>query len=157
MSHIGKKPIQVPEGVEVSIKDSGEVMVKGKLGELSFDFNPKLLISNKDSQINVDIPVKTKKFKELHGLTRALIANMVEGVSAGFSKELSLVGVGFTADASKGNYLILSKQKILFLFRFFCCFSWLQRAFSAIFTSQYYYYFRNQRRNLRICISQPGF
>ena len=108
MSHIGKKPINIPEGVEININDSGEVNVKGKLGELSEAFNPKILISKEDNLITVQIPSETKRFRELHGLTRALIANMIEGVSNGYSKELNLVGVGYTADASKSNYLLLN-------------------------------------------------
>ena len=117
MSHIGNKTIEISDGIDVSISSSNEVTVKGKLGELSFAFNSELLISKKDNQINVKTSSDIKKMKELHGLTRALIANMVEGVSSGFSKELSLVGVGFTADASKGNYLILNFLHSLYFFK----------------------------------------
>ena len=106
MSHIGKKPINIPEGVEVHI-DSKSVIVKGKLGELTQVFDSSILIEKTDKVITVNIPSQTKKFKELHGLTRALIANMIEGVSNGYSKELNLVGVGYTADA-KGDYLLLN-------------------------------------------------
>ena len=108
MSHIGKKPIDIPEGIDVSIDNSGLVTVKGKLGELSEVFNSHMIIEKADNTIIVNIPSETKKFRELHGLTRALIANMVEGVSNGYSKELTLVGVGYTADASKGNFLLLN-------------------------------------------------
>ena len=107
MSHIGKKPINIPDGVDVNINDS-LVNVKGKLGELSQNFNSNLLIEKVDNILTVKIPSETKKMKELHGLSRALIANMIEGVSNGYSKELTLVGVGYTADASKGNYLLLN-------------------------------------------------
>jgi len=108
MSHIGKKPISIPEGVDVSVESSGLIHVKGKLGELSQVFNSELLIKNSDNLLTVKVPSQTKKFRELHGMTRALIANMIEGVSNGYSKELTLVGVGYTADASKGNFLLLN-------------------------------------------------
>jgi len=108
MSHIGKKPINIPEGVEINIDSSGVVHVKGKSGELSQAFNSDILIEKTDNLLTVKIPSETKKFKELHGLTRALISNMVEGVTNGYSKELTLVGVGYTADASKGNFLLLN-------------------------------------------------
>tara|TARA_B100001758_G_C18366732_1_gene588919 strand:- start:798 stop:1346 length:549 start_codon:yes stop_codon:yes gene_type:complete len=107
MSHIGKKPINIPDGVEVDISNSGLVTVKGKLGELSESFNSDLSIEKEDNILTVKIPSNTKKFKELHGLTRSLIANMIEGVCSGYSKELNLVGVGYTADA-KGPYLLLN-------------------------------------------------
>ena len=80
MSHIGKKPIDIPEGVEVNVSDSNQVSVKGKLGELSQEFDSKLTIDKDEKVIKVAIPEDTKKFRELHGLTRALIANMIEGV-----------------------------------------------------------------------------
>ena len=107
MSHIGKKPINIPDGVEVDISNSGLVAVKGKLGELSESFNSDLSIEKEDNILTVKTPSNTKKFKELHGLTRSLIANMIEGVCSGYSKELNLVGVGYTADA-KGPYLLLN-------------------------------------------------
>ena len=107
MSHIGKKPIIIPEGVEVNIDGSGLVNVKGKLGELSQTFNSELLFEKKENVLIVKVPSESKKFKELHGLTRSLIANMINGVLEGYSKELSLVGVGYTADA-KGDYLLLN-------------------------------------------------
>jgi len=107
MSHIGKKPINIPDGVEVDISNSGLVTVKGKLGELSESFNSDLSIEREDNILTVKTPSNTKKFKELHGLTRSLIANMIEGVCSGYSKELNLVGVGYTADA-KGPYLLLN-------------------------------------------------
>ena len=107
MSHIGKKPINIPDGVEVDISNSGLVTVKGKLGELSESFNSDISIEKEENILTVKIPSNTKKFKELHGLTRSLIANMIEGVCSGYSKELNLVGVGYTADA-KGPYLLLN-------------------------------------------------
>ena len=74
MSHIGKKPINIPEGVEVNLGGSGLVNVKGQLGELSANFNSDILIEKEDNLLTVKIPSTTKKFKELHGLTRSLIA-----------------------------------------------------------------------------------
>ena len=117
MSHIGKKPINIPDGIEINISDSGLVTVKGKLGELCQSFNSDILIEKEDGMLTVKVPSNTKKFKELHGLTRSLIANMIEGVSNGYSKELSLVGVGYTADA-KGSYLLLNLElfKVNFLY-----------------------------------------
>ena len=108
MSHIGKKPINIPDGVEINVGDLGLVEVKGKLGELSCTFSPDMLIKKESNVLTVNIPSETKKMRELHGLTRALIANMVEGVSNGYSKELNLVGVGYTADSTKGNFLLLN-------------------------------------------------
>ena len=107
MSNIGKQPIPIPEGVEV-LRENADVIVKGKLGELTETFNSDIQI-----EINGKDVVVTRKSdetiqRELHGLTRVLIANMVEGVSNGFQKELQLVGVGYSADANKGNYLVLS-------------------------------------------------
>ena len=107
MSHIGKKPINIPDDVEINVGDLGLVEVKGKLGELSCTFNPDMLIKKESNVLTINIPSETKKMRELHGLTRALIANMVEGVSNGYSKELNLVGVGYTADSTKGNFLLL--------------------------------------------------
>ena len=107
MSNIGKQPILVPDGVEVSITDN-HVVVKGKLGELSQQFDGEMDINLSDSVLTVSRPTDEKKHRELHGLTRILIYNMVTGVTEGFQKELNLVGVGYTADASKGNFLLLN-------------------------------------------------
>ncbi|MBC8257343.1 MAG: 50S ribosomal protein L6 [Candidatus Marinimicrobia bacterium] len=107
MSNIGKQPITIPEGVEVSrIEDN--IFVKGKLGELNHEFKTDIQISINDNEVLVTRNSDEKNQRELHGLTRVLIANMVEGVSQGFQKELNLVGVGYTADASKGNFLLLN-------------------------------------------------
>jgi len=107
MSNIGKQPISIPEGVEVSRKDDN-IFVKGKLGELNQEFKSDIQISINDNEVVVARNSDDKIQRELHGLTRVLIANMVEGVSQGFQKELNLVGVGYTADASKGNFLLLN-------------------------------------------------
>ncbi|RMZ48791.1 50S ribosomal protein L6 [Candidatus Marinimicrobia bacterium PRS2] len=107
MSNIGKQPISIPEGVEVSRKDD-KIFVKGRLGELNQEFKSDIQISINDNEVVVTRSSDEKIQRELHGLTRVLIANMVEGVSQGFQKELNLVGVGYTADASKGNFLLLN-------------------------------------------------
>ena len=107
MSQIGRKPIDIPENVEVTVK-SDSVLVKGKLGELVQSYNPIIKVSKVDNAIKVSRSSDLKQERELHGLYRALIANMVIGVSEGFRRELQLVGVGYTADASKGSFLLLN-------------------------------------------------
>jgi len=105
--NIGKQPIAIPEGVEVSRKETN-IFVKGKLGELNHEFKSDIGISINENEVVVTRNSDEKIQRELHGLTRMLIANMVQGVSQGFQKELNLVGVGYTADASKGNFLLLN-------------------------------------------------
>ena len=107
MSNIGKQPIPIPEGVEL-IQNGTEIAVKGKLGELKQVFHPEAIININATDVVVTRSNNERKQRELHGLTRVLIANMIEGVSYGFQKELNLVGVGYSADASKGNFLILN-------------------------------------------------
>ena len=107
MSNIGKQPIPIPEGVEL-MQNNTEIMVKGKLGELKQVFHPEANIAIKDDEVLVTRSSDERQQRELHGLTRVLIANMIEGVSSGFQKELNLVGVGYSADASNGNFLILN-------------------------------------------------
>ena len=107
MSNIGKQPIPIPEGVEVSQKGI-RIIVKGKLGELTQEFNHDIQIQINDKEVIVSRNTDEKIQRELHGLTRVLIANMIEGISVGFQKELNLVGVGYSADASKGNFLVLN-------------------------------------------------
>lgn len=96
MSRIGRMPIPLPQGVEVQIKGS-EVTVKGPRGELSRSFHPAISISLNDNNITVSRPSDNRLYRSLHGLTRSLLANMVEGVSKGFRKDLELVGVGYRA------------------------------------------------------------
>ena len=105
MSRIGKMPIAVPAGVEVTI-DGATVTVKGPKGELTRSFAEMLTISLNDGVLTVERPDDSREAKSLHGLTRTLLHNMVEGVSTGFSKMLQLVGVGYRA-AKKGNDLEL--------------------------------------------------
>ena len=106
MSRIGKQPIPVPAGVEVSIVDN-TITVKGAQGELSYTFNSIMSVAVEGQEIIVSRPDDSREAKSFHGLTRTLIANMVEGVSKGFAKKLELVGVGYRA-ALKGTNLELS-------------------------------------------------
>lgn len=106
MSRIGKQPIPVPSGVEVVI-NGNEVTVKGPKGTLTQTFDKDMIIELEDGAIVVKRPSDERRHRSLHGLTRTLIANMVQGVSEGFSKELEIVGVGYRA-ALKGSDLDLS-------------------------------------------------
>jgi large subunit ribosomal protein L6 len=96
MSRIGKQPIEIPGGVNVSIL-SGRVMVNGPLGELSQQVPARMKIEQENGQIIVTRPTERGDDRALHGLTRSLIANMVEGVTKGFEKRLELHGVGYRA------------------------------------------------------------
>ena len=96
MSRIGRLPIPVPAGVDVQIADH-LVTVKGPKGTLSRELHPDMLIKLEDGKVIVDRPTEAKDHKSLHGLTRTLVANMVEGVTKGFSKKLHVVGVGYRA------------------------------------------------------------
>ncbi len=98
MSRIGKNPIAVPDGVTITL-DGNRVTVKGPRGELSRMIPADMLIESKDGQITVNRPSEDQKHKALHGLSRTLIANMVEGVTKGFQKQLDIVGVGYKAEA----------------------------------------------------------
>ena len=107
MSNIGKQPIPIPAGVEL-LQNETEITVKGKLGELKQVFHPAANISIKVDEVVVTRSSDVRQQRELHGLTRVLIANMIEGVNTGFQKELNLVGVGYSVDASRGDFLILN-------------------------------------------------
>lgn len=100
MSRIGKLIIKLPEGTSADIKGT-TVRVKGKLGELSLDHHPHMTVVNENGEVSVKRASDLKEDRALHGLTRALIANMVQGVTEGFKKELSVVGVGYRADMKK--------------------------------------------------------
>ena len=107
MSRIGKLPVSLPKGVIVNISDDNVISVKGPLGELRQNINKDLKVEVENDQIIIKRPSESKNHKSLHGLYRALIANMVTGVSQGFKKELELVGVGYRAEA-KGQNLEMS-------------------------------------------------
>ena len=96
MSRIGKMPVAIPSGVEVKI-DGTVVTVKGGKGELTREFNELMTIKVEGDEVIVVRPDDSREAKSLHGLTRTLIHNMIEGVSSGFSKKLELVGVGYRA------------------------------------------------------------
>ena len=96
MSRIGKQPIELPTSVSVSLSP-GRVMVNGPLGELTQDVPPRMKIEQSDGVITVTRPTERGDDRALHGLTRTLIANMVEGVTKGFEKRLELQGVGYRA------------------------------------------------------------
>ena len=100
MSRIGKAPISIPEGVTVDVADGNVVTVKGKLGELTQKVNADMKISVNDGELVIERPSESKEHKSHHGLSRALINNMVVGVSEGFVIEQELVGVGFRAKSS---------------------------------------------------------
>jgi large subunit ribosomal protein L6 len=102
MSRIGKSPVTVPSGVTVNI--SGEnVTVKGPKGELSRSLPAEMLVKMDGHVLTVERPSDAKKHRAFHGLTRSLVANMVEGVSKGFEKTLEIVGVGFRAEKAGEN------------------------------------------------------
>jgi len=96
MSRIGKRPVSIPSGTDVNI-NGVSVTVKGKLGTLKQDFHPAATIKVEGEEAVVTMPSESKRHKELHGLTRALLHNMVQGVNEGFTKNLEIVGVGWNA------------------------------------------------------------
>ncbi len=105
MSRIGKSPIVIPNGVTVEVKE-GQVIVKGKLGELTQDIQD-ITVKIEDGNVVLERPSDSKNHKSKHGLYRALINNMIKGVTEGFTKELELVGVGYRA-SNQGNKLDLA-------------------------------------------------
>jgi len=105
MSRIGKMPITVPSGVKVNI-DGNTVTVSGPKGELSRSLPDEMLIKMEGDTIEVSRPSDNKKHRAYHGLTRSLLANMVEGVSKGFEKTLEIVGVGYRAEKTGDNLTI---------------------------------------------------
>lgn len=106
MSRIGKQIIEIPSGVEVTIEGT-LVKVKGSKGELKFQHDPRLKVVKAETGLEVTRLVEEPDTPALHGLTRALLNNMVKGVSAGFKKELQLIGVGYRAQVS-GKKLVLN-------------------------------------------------
>ena len=106
MSRIGKKPIAIPKGVEVKI-EGNLVSVKGPKGSLSYSHRPEMKVEVEDGQVVVTRPDDSKLHRSLHGLTRTLIANMVEGVTNGYKKELEVNGVGYRAQ-KQGKNLVMN-------------------------------------------------
>jgi large subunit ribosomal protein L6 len=105
MSRVGKKPIEIPSGVEARL-ETGRVIIKGPLGEMSQVVNPNLTVKRESNKLLVERPTNQKIYREMHGLTRNLIANMVIGVSKGYEKTLDIVGVGFKASAQGSNLML---------------------------------------------------
>ena len=106
MSRVGKKPIEIPAGVTVT-NENNFVTVKGPKGELSRSFNQDIQIVIEENVITISRPSDAKEHRALHGTTRAVLANMVEGVSKGFERSLDLIGVGYRA-AKQGKKLVLN-------------------------------------------------
>ena len=107
MSRIGKAPVNVPNGVTITVGKDNVITVKGPKGELKESVDRDISVEAKDGTINISRPTDQIRHRSLHGLYRALIANMVKGVTDGYKKELELVGVGFKA-TNQGNVLDLS-------------------------------------------------
>jgi len=106
MSRIGKKPIPVPAGVSVTV-EGNTVKVKGPKGELVRDVRPEITVKVEDGVITMERPSEQKQHRAYHGLTRALVANMVQGVTGGYRKSLDIIGVGYRAE-KKGENLVLT-------------------------------------------------
>ncbi len=106
MSRIGKRPIPIPAGVEVTV-DAGLVRVKGPKGELELQIDPEISVTRADGTLLVQRPSDERRHKQLHGLYRTLIANMVQGVTEGYRKDLEIHGVGYRA-ALEGKTLVLN-------------------------------------------------
>lgn len=106
MSRIGKAPIALPKGVDISISKGNLVTVKGPKGTLSEQIDPDISVSIEDGVLQVSRPTDQKRHRALHGLYRALIANMVTGVSEGYTRQMELIGVGYRA-TNTGNLLEL--------------------------------------------------
>ncbi|PZX03602.1 large subunit ribosomal protein L6 [Psychrobacillus insolitus] len=107
MSRVGKKPIEVPADVTVTINNDNTVVVKGPKGELTRTFNKDITIEQEGTIITLVRPSDSKDHRTIHGTTRALLANMITGVSKGFERGLELVGVGYRAQL-QGEKLVLS-------------------------------------------------
>jgi len=105
VSRIGRLPVEIPSGVDVKISGS-HVQIKGPKGELEFTFSPQLEIREEDGEVVITRPSDQREIRSLHGTTRALINNMVVGVTEGFEKELRLVGVGYRATMSGSNLVL---------------------------------------------------
>ena len=106
MSRIGKKPVAIPAGVTVEVAEGNVITVKGSLGSLTKNMHPDMIINVEGNVLTVSRPTDEANHRALHGLTRTLIANMVEGVSKGYSKELDVNGVGFRVE-KKGKQLVM--------------------------------------------------
>ena len=106
MSRIGKKPVVIPANVTVNVAEGNVVTVKGPKGELTHTFHPDMILKVEGNVLTVERPDEEHLHKSLHGLTRTLISNMVEGVDKGFKKELDVNGVGYRCE-KKGTQLVM--------------------------------------------------
>ena len=106
MSRIGKKPVIIPANVTVDIAEGNAVTVKGPKGTLSYTFHPDMILKLEGNVLTVERPDEEHLHKSLHGLTRTLISNMVEGVDKGYAKELDVNGVGYRVE-KKGTQLVM--------------------------------------------------
>ena len=106
MSRIGKKPVIIPANVTVNVAEGNVVTVKGPKGELTNNFHPDMILKVEGNVLTVSRPDDEAQHRALHGLTRTLISNMIEGVEKGYSKELEVNGVGYRAE-KKGNQLVM--------------------------------------------------
>ncbi len=107
MSRIGLKPINIPSGIDIKILDNNVVEVKGPKGVLTENISPDMEITIEDGELTVARPTENKRHRSLHRLSRTLIANMIEGVTEGYSKTLEIEGTGYRAQ-KQGNKLILN-------------------------------------------------
>ena len=107
MSRIGRKTINIPAGVDVKLADDNTLTVKGPKGELVQKFHRDMIVKIEGAEISVSRPSDDKMHRSLHGLTRTLIANMVEGVTNGYSKTLEIQGIGYRAE-KKGNTVVFT-------------------------------------------------
>lgn len=107
MSRIGRAPIAIPAGVDVKLDDNNTITVKGPKGTLTGTMHPDMIITMQDGAVTVQRPSDDKEHRSLHGLTRSLIANMVEGVTNGFKKELDVNGVGYRVNKD-GKKLVMN-------------------------------------------------
>ena len=101
MSRIGKMPIALPKGASVDVSKGNFVTAKGPKGELGVQISPEITVEEKDGEIVVSRPTEQQRHRALHGLSRSLIANLVEGVTNGYQKQLEVIGVGYRAEAKK--------------------------------------------------------
>ena len=106
MSRIGRAPIAIPAGVEIKVEDNNVVTVKGPKGTLTYGFHPDMILKVEGNVLTVERPDEEHLHKSLHGLTRTLLHNMVEGVEKGYAKELEVNGVGYRAE-KKGTQLVM--------------------------------------------------
>ncbi len=106
MSRIGRKPVALPKGVDLQIGENNFVTAKGPKGTLTRQFDPEMIIKLEDGQLTVNRPTESNRHRQLHGLSRTLLDNMVIGVSAGYRKNLDIAGVGYRA-LKDGDMLVM--------------------------------------------------